>query len=254
MQHARMKASRLGLAICCLAACGGGGGNNMGDDDGPTADAKVFMDAPPVVPQTFTISGTTTERGLTGTTAVAGVTIAAYASSNESTAVAMTTTDAQGKFSLTVMTNGMPLDGYLLAMKSGYVDLYMYPTSPFIANYTDADLNMITPDNKKFLSDLASGEQMAGKGLIGLAVLDAAGMPVAGASVSASPAAGAYRYTGSNGLPTGSAMMTSADGVAFMFNVPSGPITISATKSGMTFKSHIVTARADKMTTTAITP
>jgi hypothetical protein len=255
MQHARMRASRAWVVMCCLAACGGGGGgNSMGDDDGPMPDAKVFMDAPPVVPQTFMISGTVTERGLNGTSPVAGVTVAAFASSNASTAVGMATTDAQGLFALTVMTNGMPLDGYLLATKSGYVDLYMYPTSPFIKNYTDADLNMITPGNKDFLSSLASGNQMAGKGLIGLAVLDMAGMPVAGATVSSTPAAGAYRYTGSNGLPSGSATTTSADGVAFMFNMPSGPITISATKSGMTFKSHVVTAPADKMTTTAITP
>ena len=250
-----MKASRLCVVMCCLAACGGGGGMMMGDDDGgPMPDAKVFMDAPPVVPQSFTISGTTTERGLQGTTAVAGVTIAAYANSNESTAIAMATSDAQGAFSITVMTNGMALDGYLLATKSGYVDLYMYPSSPFIGNYTDADLNMITPSNKDFLNNLAGGNQMAGKGLIGLAVLDAAGMPVAGATVSSTPAAGGYRYTGSGGLPSSTAMMTSADGVAFMFNVPNGPITISASKSGMTFKSHVVTARPDKMTTTAITP
>jgi hypothetical protein len=249
----RMKAFRLCVVMCALAACGGGS-SNMGDDDSPMADAKVFSDAPPVVPQTFTISGTTTERGLGGTTAVAGVTVAAYANSNEATAVAMATSDAQGAFTITVTTNGMPLDGYLLATKTGYIDLYMYPTGAFTGTYTEADLNMITPDNKKFLSDLASGNQMAGKGLIGLAVLDAAGMPVAGAQVSSTPVAGGYRYTGSNGLPSGSAMMTSADGVAFMFNVPDGPITVSATKSGMTFKSHVVTARPDKMTTTAIAP
>jgi hypothetical protein len=95
---------------------------------------------------------------------------------------------------------------------------------------------------------------MAGKGLIGLAVLDANGMPVAGATISSSPAAGAYRYTGSNGYPSGSATTTSADGVAFMFSVPSGPITVSASKSGMTFHSHVVEARGDKFTTTAIAP
>lgn len=255
MQHPRMKASRLCVVMCLLAACGSSGGGKTGDDDdGPMPDAKVFADAPPIVPQTFTISGTTTERGLSGTTAVAGVTIAAFASSNESTPVAMATSDAQGAFSISVTTMGMPLDGFLLATKSGYVDLYMYPTGAFTGNYTDADLNMITPGNMDFLNSLASGNQMAGKGLIGLAVLDAAGMPIEGAMVSSTPAAGAYRYTGSNGLPSGSATMTSADGVAFMFNVPSGPITISASKSGVTFKSHIVTARADKMTTTAITP
>lgn len=226
---------------------------NTGDDDGPMPDAKVFMDAPPNVPPQLMITGTTTERGLSGTTAVAGVMVAVYKNGSDSSSIVSTMSDAQGNFSMMVPTNGMPIDGYLLATKSGYVDLYMYPTGAFIANSESNDINMITPGNKDFLSNLAGGNQMAGKGLIGLAVLDNAGNPVAGATVSSTPAAGAYRYTGSNGLPDSGAMATSADGVAFMFNVPSGPITVSATKSGMTFKSHVVTARADKMTTTAVT-
>ena len=87
---------------------------------------------------------------------------------------------------------------------------------------------------------------------IGLAVVDGQGNPVQGATVSSTPAAGSYHYTDSGGLPSSSATSTSADGVAFLFNVPSGAITVSAAKSGMTFKSHVVTARADKMTTTGI--
>jgi hypothetical protein len=251
----RAMKARISLVVCLLAACGAGGGSNgNGDDTGDMADAKVFMDAPPVVPTSFTITGHVTERGLSGESAVSGVTVALFSNANQQTAIASAMTNAQGDYSMTVMTNGTAVDGFLLATKTGYVDLYLYPTSPFIGDFTDGDLNMITPSNKNFLSQLAGGNQMAGKGLIGLAVLDANGMPVEGAKVSASPAANPYRYTGSDGYPSSSAMMTSADGVAFMFNVPSGPITISAMKSGMTFKSHVVEARADKFTTTAIEP
>lgn len=41
---------------------------------------------------------------------------------------------------------------------------------------------------------------------------------------------------------------------AFMFNVPPGDATITATKSGVSFHAHLVKARADKFTTTSITP
>jgi hypothetical protein len=203
------------MGLFAIACSANSGGNNMGDDDAPM-DAKVYMDAPPIVPQMITISGKTTERGLSGETNVAGVTLALYSVSNESTPMTMTTSGAQGDFTLMVTTNGMPLDGYLLATKSGYVDLYMYGTGPFIGDFTDANLNMITPGNKDFLSSLAGGNQMAGKGLIGLQVRDASGNPVAGATVSSSPASGAYKYTGSNGLPDSGATATSADGVAFI--------------------------------------
>ncbi len=245
----RMKAHFLLIAI---AACGGS--SNPQSDDAPPADAKVFLDAPPVVPQSFTISGKTSERSLSGETVVEGVTIQAFASSNEAMPIATATTDAQGSYTLTVMTNGAPLDGYLLATKTGYVDIYLYPTAPFIADFTGGDVNMLTPSNKDFLNSLASGNQMAGKGMIGLQIRDAAGQPVAGATVSSTPASGAYRYTNTSGLPSGNATATSSDGVAFMFNVPSGPITVTATKSGMTFKSHAVLAHPDKFTTTSITP
>jgi len=242
-------------ALVFVAACGGSGSNGDSAVDGSTdnVDAKVFMDAPPVVPQSIALSGVAAERSLSGETAVEGVTMAAFASSAETTQLASATTDAAGMYTITVMTTGAPLDGFIKATKSGYLDVYMYPASPFITDSTDASVNMMTATNRDFLSNLASGNQMAGKGLIGLQIRDAAGNPVTGATVSSTPASPAYRYTGSNGLPSGSATSTSADGVAFMFNMPAGPITISATKSGKTFKSHIVLARADKFTTTSIT-
>jgi len=246
-----MKA-RLSFAICLLAACSGSGNNNGGDDTGDMPDAKVFMDAPPVVPGSITLNGNVSEQGLSSKSPVSGASIALYANSDQQHPLAMTTTNAQGDYSMTVMTSGA-IDGYMVATMSGYVDLYFYPTEPFAGNYTDGDMNMITPNNKNLLSQFSGGSQMAGKGLIALAVLDANDMPVTGATVSSMPAASAYRYNGNTGIPSNSAAMTGADGVAFMFNV-SGPVTVTASKSGMTFKSHVVEARADKMTTTAVAP
>jgi hypothetical protein len=240
-----------------VAACGGGGSGNQqqGDDGNDIPDAMEGVDTPPAnVPAMIAISGSTTETGLGGESVVAGVTMTAYRSSDENTALATATSDAQGKYTMTVETGGMQVDGFLKATKSGYVDLYMYPTSPFIADESEAGVNMMTPSNKDFLNNLAGGNQMAGKGMIGLQIRDASGQPVAGATISSSPASGAYRYTNSSGLPSSSVTSTSADGVAFMFNVPSGPITVMASKSGMTFKSHVVIARPDKFTTTSVTP
>jgi hypothetical protein len=240
-----------------VAACGGGsGGSNSSGIDASdnNVDAKEFLDAPANVPAMIAISGATTETGLGGESVVAGVTMTAFRSSDEATALATATSDAQGKYTLNIATGGMQVDGFLKATKSGYVDLYMYPTSPFIANESEAGVNMMTPSNKDFLNNLAGGNQMGGKGMIGLQIRDASGQPVAGATISSTPASGGYRYTNSSGLPSSTITSTSADGVAFMFNVPSGPITVSATKSGMTFRSHIVIARPDKFTTTSITP
>ena len=224
----------------------------MGVPDAKEADAKLFMDAPPVVPGQFTISGKTTERGLGGETVVSGVRLAIYDGSNPTTPIKETMSNQAGEFSMTIMHTG-PLDGYMTATKMGYVDIHMWPEKPFEENDTDANINMITPSNRDFLSSLSGGNQMAGMGLIGLAIIDNAGNTVGGAMVSSTPAAGAYKYTGSNGLPSSTATSTSMDGVAFMFNVPpSGAITVTATKASMTFKSHPVKAPADKMVLTVV--
>ena len=232
---------------------GGGGSNADVDASVNTPDAKVFLDAPANVPAMVTLSGVTSERGLSGTSNTANVTLAVYRTNNDATPVAMATSDAQGKYSLSVATNGAPIDGYIKATKSGYVDIYLYPAQPWFANDTDGSINMMTPGNRDILNNFAGGNQMAGKGMIGMAVFDSAGNPVAGATVSSMPASGSAKYNGSNGIPSSSATMTSADGVAFLFNVPEN-VTVTATKAGMTFHAHAVKARPDKFTTTSVAP
>jgi hypothetical protein len=74
-----------------------------------------------------------------------------------------------------------------------------------------------------------------------------------GATITASPA-GQIHYNGSAGVPQAQAMSTGADGIAYAMNVPAGMVTVGANKSGLTFKSHAVNARADKVTLTLVTP
>ncbi len=239
------------MSMLFLVACGGGGtGDGNGGNDQP--DAKVFLDAPPIVPATIMISGTASERNISGSAPVAGLTISVHKVADEGSMLGTTTTDAQGMYTLAIMSEGAPVDAFIKASKTGYVDLYLYPPTPFIANFTEGSINMLTQSNFDFLSTLAQGNQQAGNGLIGLLVRDANGAPVAGATVASTPAAMTYRYNGSNGLPSSSATATDADGIAYMFNVPAGAVTISASKAGTTFKAHMVKARADKFTTTSI--
>src|SRR5258706_13343396 len=110
---------------------------------------------------------------------------------------------------------------------------------------------MITKGNYDFVSVLGGGNQMSNKGLIAMGVLDGTGNPVDGATISTTPASGKYAYS-SGGIPSSSASATDADGFAFIFNVP-GQVTVSASKSGATFKSHPVMAHPDSFTLTVVT-
>lgn len=249
-----MKAPAL---ILFLVACGGGGGGEMTGDDGvdPTPDApEMVMDAPPSnIPAMIMIKGKTDERGISGTTNVAQVMLAVYKVTDEATPIATGTSDAQGNYTLMIPTGGMPIDGYIKATKASYLDIYLYPPAAWVADDMDAGINMMTPGNRDLLNSFASGGQMANKGMVGLAVFDSAGMPVAGATFTSAPAAGATKYMGGSGLPDANATKTAADGVGFLFNAEE-MVTVSASKSGMTFHPHVIKARPGTFTTTSIAP
>lgn len=203
----------------------------------------------------ITISGTASEASPNGpATPLQGVTIAAYKNSDENTVVAMTTSDAQGNYSLTVPTNGAALDGFLLATDgNSYTPTYLYPPAPLTADFSNAPVIMLSSGNFSLLRGFIGGGQ-AGQGVIALETVDASFHPVAGASVSSTPAASKTAYDPSGGgTPSTSETATTADGRAYMFGYTPGSVTVSATATGVTFKSHSLNVHKDALTTTVIT-
>jgi hypothetical protein len=223
--------------VVAAAACGGG--------TTKTVDA-------PNVPATINISGVASERSLSGTTPVAGAVVAAYSNSAPSTVVVMTMTDTAGMYTLAIPTMGKPVDGFVKATKTGYMDTYLYAPAPLTADFASASINMLTPSNFGLLSGtLCAANQSATMGTVAVEVVDTANATVGGATVSSSPAASKACYD-QGGIPNKSATMTDTDGVALLFNV-TGSVSLSATKSGATFKMHTVNAVAGAFTTTLIT-
>jgi hypothetical protein len=249
------------VIIVALVGCGNDGKDKGGTDasvnNGP--DAKEFRDAPPTMTVQVTVSGQATERTAQGSTPAVGVKIEAFRNADEATAIASTTTDAQGNYSITVQTNGESIDGFLKATKTGFVTTYLYPPYPLMMDFANASVLMITADTYDALCNL--GQAMCahgdGKGLIGLVVTDGTN-PVSGAMVSSTPATTPpARYNAMVGtlvLPSATANSTYTDGIAYLFNLPPGQVTVSATKVGQTFASHAVKAWPDELTTTVIVP
>ena len=230
------------LPLFGLVACGGGDG-----DDAPTPDA-------PPAAQMITLSGTAQAVSAGGTDPAPGVLIEAFRNSDEGTVVVSATTDAQGNYTLTVETGGVALDGFLKATKAGLLDTYLYPDKPLGEDFDGASINMVSKQTLDALSGLlCNANQEDTKGVIAALVFDAAQVEVAGATITSSPAPSNVCYNGNNGLPSGSATATSADGVGYMFNV-TGKATVSTTVPGATYPSHEVTARAGALTTTLFRP
>jgi hypothetical protein len=228
------------VLILFFAACGGG-------NDNPPP-----IDSPPAA-QTITVTGTASELTAGGGTPVEGLLVQAFSNDDENTVVTSSTTAADGTYTLTITTNGVALDGFLKATKTGLVDTYLYPPAPLAADFDGASLNMVSQNTFDLLSNLCQGNQDPAMGTIAMLAQDAAGNDVAGVTFTSTPAASKVCYNGANGLPSGSATETAADGVGYLFNV-TGDATVNAAADGQTFRSHPVEARAGALTTTLITP
>jgi hypothetical protein len=231
-----MKIASIVLALVGSVGCG---------DDGSAIDGGN-------VPAMITVTGTASDIGLNGRMPLPGVTIAAY-KEGATTPVAMTTSGADGTYSLDITTNGEALDGYVKGTISGYKDTYLYPSGPLRADQPGASILMLTQGTFDLASTLAQGGQTPGMAFIGIQVYDGSMMGVGGVTLSSQPA-GTVRYNGSNGLPASTGGMTMADGLGYVFNVAPGNVTLMASGGGMTFKSHTVNARMDQVTTTLMQP
>ncbi len=224
----------LPLSLFGLVACGGDGD----DTDGPGN-----------VAQTITLSGTAVEVKATGSDPLEGVSIEAFTNVDENTPITSTTTNAEGSYTLTVETTGA-LNGFLKATKAGVLDTYLYPDKPLTEDFDGASINMISSETLGLLTnDALCGEtQSASSGLIAALALSAPDAPLAGVTLSSSPAPTSVCYN-ANGFPDGDATVTGDDGVGYLFNV-TGNVSVSASATGTTFPSHSVTARAGALTTT----
>ncbi|MEO8845880.1 MAG: hypothetical protein ABI704_30190, partial [Kofleriaceae bacterium] len=233
-----MKILACALLLTSVVGCG--------DDGGMTTPA----DAAPVVPAHIMISGTAQSKGISSAP-LAGVAISAYSNTDENTAVATATTDQSGNYTLDVTTNGKALDGYIKASIASYLDTYLYAPAPLAADYAGASMNLVTENTLETLSSLCHHGITNAMGVVGLEVIDKAGAVVAGAMVTGTPAPAAYCYDGTSGLPDSTVMMTNADGLGYMLDL-SGSVTVTASKSGMTFGSHVINVRIGSLTTTLV--
>ena len=231
---------KLAPAAVFLAACGS------------SSSPPKMVDASNV-PATIMVSGVADERSLSGTTPVAGITVGAYAEGDTTTPVATAMTDSAGKYTLVIPTNGKPVGGFIKATKSGYLDTYLYAPAPLTADFNMAALTELTQNEYDLLSGTLCGvTEDTAKGTVAVEVVDTMQATVGGAMTATSPAASKECYD-QGGFPNKSATATDTDGVAIMFNVAVGSVTVSATKSGATFQTHTINVLAGAFTTTLIT-
>ena len=231
-----------GLSVV-IVACGG-------DSSGPAEGFGCVDDPlPTTAPALVTVNGAIRANALTPGP-VSNAIVTAYRVGAPDT-IASDTSNTPGDYAVSITTGGTPVNGYLKVTHSGQLDTYAYPSRPLSASLT-TNVLMPTQSEIDFLGLAVGVTQSASNGFIGVVVKDCFGATVAGATVSTTPA-GTVRYNAA-GAPSSTATSTSADGVAYVFNVPAGDVTVRANGGGETLRQHVVNARANVITLTEIQP
>ncbi len=266
---------KLAVALFGLAACGGGSdvktdapvikiidaaidAHPDSPPPPPPIDAEVYdftclgKPLPTTAADPITISGTSETISTSGISATAGVTISSF-KTGTATALDTVTTDTNGNFtSGNLVTGGVPLDGYVEAVKTAtavdggmtVVDrtTFVYPDAPLVKNLASAPVLMINPTTFNTLSSFAGATQDdTMNGALVLLVTDCAGTPINGATVSIK------QGTADVGMSFDLGSLSSmAAGTFFVFNVPDGATDVSASYmqggTNEVFRTHSVMA------------
>lgn len=267
----------LALALCPLviaAACGDDGHDHdhdvdAADVDAPDIDAPAIDGPPPIdampadldcvgdpepttAPESITVTGRTNAPTAQGSNPVADVVIEAFTVADGTTPIATATSDAQGEFTLTIDTGEEPVDGYVRATDAGYLVTYVWPPAPLTADVASMPVLLLSESTLGLFPLLGAPEQDPAKGMMGLVVMDCAGDPIEGATVTVT-GNGTVVYT-NDGLPAAGATATDASGVVLIFNIDPGEVTVDGTAMGMSLRDRVVTVLANTVTTTVIAP
>jgi hypothetical protein len=169
-----------------------------------------------------------------------------------------TTTNGSGQWSIGPMaTANSPLDAFVHmtppATGSGSTvrPANVYPAFPFLASLANIPVPGLDPSFLVVARALGAPQQQAGNGLFVVALTDCASKPISGATIHAQQ----------GGVDQGTVFepqaMGSGAGGYFVFNVPPGATTLTATVGTMTFRTspaQVVTSVADETTVTQIRP
>lgn len=220
--------------------------------DAPNYDFSCLNNtAPTTADPTITVSGAAYTLQGTSQSPADNVTVEAHLVSNDSTLDTDGPTGAAGTWTLGPVTGNTPVDAYIKATRSGNGGertTLVYTPQPLRTNQTDVPVLLIADAQ---LNALTQGfiTQEADKGFFGVEVLDCAGMPIDGASLTVKQG----NMDVGTAFDVGSIVSQFA-GTWFVFNVTPGDTVVNASYNGMAFRAHTIKSAANTATTTVVRP
>lgn len=220
--------------------------------DAPATDsafACAGMPLPTTAPDPLTASGRTVD--LVTAAPLAGATIAAFDVSGGA-ALSTSTSDSTGAFVITTPSGGRPIDGYLVLSLAGYLTTYDYSAVPISANVTGFVLGLATQQERDTNATSVGITPLAGTAVMLIRAVDCNDVPLAGVTITTEPA-GEERYI-AGGVLSATAAVTDSSGIVFVYNVPSGAVTVRGTIGSRQLRDRGAMAYADADTYVGIQP
>ena len=148
-----------------------------------------------------------------------------------------------------------PLDAYIKAEVTGYLDAYVFPPGPIAQSLDNTPIIMLSNTVFGFISLLTGIATQAGTGTFTIAIVDCEGASVPGAVVSISPSVGTLKYADASGLPGMADFDSTQDaGIVYAFNLPPGEYTVSASVGAVDLRDNTVKAFGDSISTIVVAP
>ena len=180
---------------------GGAGGGSAGGAGGAGGSGDLTCSGVPLpttATATVTLTGTVIAAGISSAP-LSGATVTAFTTSG--TMLGTTTSATGGAFSLTVSTGGTPLDAFVKVTASQKVETDWYPAVPLVGNRSTGEINVFGSGTLTLLAGVAGITLDPNASQAFFTVDDCSGMPINGATVSSTPAAGTWRVAGQPVLP-----------------------------------------------------
>jgi len=222
-------------------------------DARPRADAHVpnyscaNQPVPNPLPDTITATGMVFQPGIPGIsvdTPLPNILIQAFeVGSNR--ILSSTVSDENGDYVLVTQGETEPIDIFLKVSNAFYLESRLFPPRPPSADI-EFDIPVFHIEDRDRVELRAEVEQQTDLAFAVVAVVDCDFFPVENAVVTATPAGSNIIYQDPLGFPHPNIEKTSHEGFAFIFNLPVGDVTFTASVDGVQFLP--VTARVGRWT------
>jgi hypothetical protein len=246
-------------AVCLVvAACGGGKQDVVIADAGPDAFVDLNPDArepvlscaanpePTQAPAMVTIAGQAGDVNIQTMMLepVEGAELRMF-KNGDPTALGTTISSANGGWSFTLATGGVPIDGYLEGELAGHRSLRLYTPQPLSASIGSVPALLLANSTFNLLIAISGVQQDPANGTLVLLSTDCALVPLAGAELS---------------LKRGDVELITPDnsqaqnGALFVFDLTPGEAVVSGTFNGTPLRPHTIEIVAGTNTATSVTP